>query len=505
MILSRYTLKNIDTNSVVLPDESLFELPEKVLQFGTGVLLRGLPDYFIDKANRQGIFNGRIVAVKSTSQGDVSAFDKQDGLYTLCIRDQKNGEKFKENTINASISRVLHATDNWNEVLDCAHSREMQIIISNTTEVGIQLVPEDIRLHPPKSYPAKLLAFLYERFNAFGGSAHSGMVIVPTELVSNNGKKLESIVLELAHLNGLEEEFIEWLENHNCFCNSLVDRIIPGKPDEAFLSSFSDELGYHDNLLITAEDYALWAIEGDDYVKGILSFAQADDRVTIHENIDLHRELKLRLLNGTLTLTCGVAFLAGCKTVRDATDDKIVSSYMVDVMQHEIASAIPYDIDSSTVHDFASKVLTRFHNPYLRHLWLSIAMNYSTKMKLRCIPVLVKHYEKNDSVPEAIALGFAAYIYFMKAVAKKGSEYYGEFNGESYLIQDDLAEIFYKRWTGLSIASLVQVVISDAFWGVDMLSLPGFKQSVIDKLNLIINNGMKEAVESVPSKKIKAA
>lgn len=505
MILSRYTLKNIDSDSVTVPEESLFELPEKVLQFGSGVLLRGLPDYFIDKANRQGIFNGRIVAVKSTSHGDVSSFDKQDGLYTLCIRDQKNGEKFEENIINSSISRVLSATEQWNEVLDCAHSREIQIIISNTTEVGIRLTPEDIRQHPPKSYPAKLLAFLYERFNAFGGSAHSGLVIVPTELVSNNGKKLESIVLELAHLNGLEEEFIEWLENHNRFCNSLVDRIVAGKPDDRFLAAIEDDLGYRDSLLITAEDFGLWAIEGDDYVKEILSFAQADSRVIIKENIDLHRELKLRLLNGTHTLSCGVAFLAGCKTVRDAMDDKIISSYITDVMQHEIGSAIPYDVDPATVQDFASKVLARFHNPYIRRRWLSIAMNYSTKLKLRCIPVLMKHYEKNDVVPAAIALGFAAYIYFMKAVARKGDQYYGEFNGESYLIEDELAEIFYKRWTGLSIASLVQVVISDAFWGVDLLSLSGFKQSVIDKLNLIINNGMKEAIESISSKKIKAA
>lgn len=495
----------MDPSLVTVPDESLFELPEKVLQFGSGVLLRGLPDYFIDKANRQGIFNGRIVAVKSTSQGDVSAFDKQDGLYTLCIREQKNGDSFEENIINSSISRVLNASTQWNEVLDCAHSRDIQIIVSNTTEVGIQLIPEDIRQHPPRSYPAKLLAFLYERFNAFGGSARSGMIIIPTELVSNNGKKLEAIVLELAHLNGLEEEFLEWLENHNHFCNSLVDRIVAGRPDDEFLSAIEDKIGYHDNLLITAEDFGLWAIEGDDHVKEVLSFAQADSRVIIKEDIDLHRELKLRLLNGTHTLSCGIAFLAGCKTVSDAMNDKVISSYIVDVMQNEIASAIPYDVDSATIHDFVSKVLDRFRNPQLRHRWLSIALNYSTKLKLRCIPVLMKHYERNDTVPEGIALGFAAYIYFMKAVACKGDEYYGEFNGESYLIQDDLAEIFYKRWTGLSIASLVQVVISDAFWGVDLLSLPGFKQSVIDKLNLIINNGMKEAVESIPSKKIQAA
>src|SRR5215211_2221273 len=103
MILSRYTLKNIDSGLVETPQESVFELPEKVLQFGTGVLLRGLPDYFIDKANQRGIFNGRIVVVKSTSRGDAGEFEKQDGLYTLCTRGIDGSEKVEENVINSSI------------------------------------------------------------------------------------------------------------------------------------------------------------------------------------------------------------------------------------------------------------------------------------------------------------------------------------------------------------------------------------------------------------------
>src|SRR5512138_1463819 len=117
MYLSRYTLKNI-TSDVVIPADELFELPEKVLQFGTGVLLRGLPDYFIDKANRNGIFNGRIVAVRLSPQGDTSVFEKQDGLYTHCIRDVKNGEKIGKTIINSSISRVLNANEHWSEILD---------------------------------------------------------------------------------------------------------------------------------------------------------------------------------------------------------------------------------------------------------------------------------------------------------------------------------------------------------------------------------------------------
>src|SRR5215213_9245740 len=279
MLLSRYTLKNI-ASGVVIPDDELFELPEKVLQFGTGVLLRGLPDHFIDKANKKGLFNGRVVVIKSTG-GDASAFEKQDGLYTLCVRGVENGVKVEENIINASISRVLSAKEQWAEVLECAHDPNMQIIISNTTEVGIQLMNDDVRKHPPVSFPGKLLAFLYERYQAFNGSAQSGMVIVPTELIPDNGKKLEAIVLELAHLNGLPDEFIEWLEESNHFCNSLVDRIVPGKPAAADREALEAELGYQDQLLTMAEVYRLWAIEGDAHVKQVLSFAEADEGVII--------------------------------------------------------------------------------------------------------------------------------------------------------------------------------------------------------------------------------
>src|SRR6478609_7874693 len=142
MILSRYTLKNIASDKVNIPDESIFELPEKVLQFGTGVLLRGLPDYFIDKANKQGLFNGRIVVVKSTSQGGSDDFEKQDGLYTHCIKGYEGETIVDKNILNASISRVLAASESWNEILACAKSPDMQIIISNTTEAGIVLTDD---------------------------------------------------------------------------------------------------------------------------------------------------------------------------------------------------------------------------------------------------------------------------------------------------------------------------------------------------------------------------
>ncbi|MEJ7736438.1 MAG: hypothetical protein WKF97_03340 [Chitinophagaceae bacterium] len=144
MKLSRHTLKNINSGNVVIPDEKIFELPEKVLQFGTGMLLRGLPDYYIDKANRNGIFNGRIVMVKTTSKGDAASFEKQDGLYTLCERCILEDQRVEKNITCSSVSRVIIAKNDWEKILECAHNPDLQIIISNKTEVGIQLMNDDI-------------------------------------------------------------------------------------------------------------------------------------------------------------------------------------------------------------------------------------------------------------------------------------------------------------------------------------------------------------------------
>lgn len=482
MILSRFTLKNIMPGTVDVPDESIFSLPEKVLQFGTGVLLRGLPDDYIDKANRKGIFNGRVVVVKSTSQGDVSAFEQQDNLYTLCVRGISKGEKVEENRINAAISRVLNAQEDWEQILECAHDRGMQVIISNTTEVGIQLMNDDIRRHPPVSFPGKLLAFLYERFQAFGGSPHSGMVIVPTELVLDNGKKLESIVLELAHLNSLSEEFMEWLEKYNHFCNSLVDRIVPGKPDATQQASLEAEFGYRDKLLCVAEAYSLWAIEGDEHIRKVLSFAEANEEIAIVPDINLHRELKLRLLNGTHTLSCGPAFLAGIDTVKQAMDDPAMSAYIQDLMMQELAPAIPYAVERSVAMTFGASVLDRFRNPHIHHLWKSITAQYSSKMKMRCIPLLLQHYKTAATPPPLFAFGFAAYLWFMK--------------GEGHEVTDEQAGVFSKRWQTLSPEELVLHTMTDkAFWETDLTLLPGFYSAVITHLQTIMQEGAKAALQ----------
>jgi len=482
--LSRPAISTIKKqNGLIVPDEKIFHLPEKVLQFGTGVLLRGLPDYFIDKANRQGVFNGRVVVVKSTSAGGTDEFAKQDNLYTLCIRGVDNGVKTDEAIINASISRVISAREDWSSILACAHNPEMKIIISNTTEVGITLTQDDIRLFPPLSFPGKLLSFLYERYKAFAGKRGSGMVIIPTELITDNGTKLKSIVIELARMNKLGPAFISWLDVENEFCNSLVDRIVPGKTENKF--------DYQDDLMILAESFRLWAIESSkEEVKDILSFHKVDEGLIIADDIEKFRELKLRLLNGTHSFSCALAHLAGFRITREAWTDPDLSPCLQYLMQQEIITAITDGkISYQEAWDFSVKTIDRFRNPYLEHQWLSIAVQYSSKMKMRNVPLIEKYYQKAKHVPEMMALGFAAFILFMKDCPA----------------QDDQAAYFTKKWKEHGPENIVESILSDeSLWGTDLSRFDGFAETVTLHLLSIMRNGMMPVVRRMQINKIVA-
>ncbi|MEA5458011.1 tagaturonate reductase [Arcicella sp. LKC2W] len=460
-----------------LPDPKVFDLPEKVLQFGTGVLLRGLCDYFIDKANKQGIFNGRVVVVKSTDKGGADDFNEQDGLYTHSVKGIENGEAIEEYILNASISRTLSARSQWQEILHCAKNPEMQIILSNTTEVGISLLEGDkITNNPPASYPVKLLAFLYERWTVFNGSAESGMVIVPTELIVGNGDILKDIVLKQAQANALEPAFIEWLNNSNHFCNSLVDRIVPGKPEKEAIEELQKKLGYEDNIMVLSEAYRLWAIQGGEKVRKVLSFAQADSGVVIENDIEIYRELKLRMLNGTHSLQCGMAYLLGFRTVKDVMSNGYLSRIITNLMLGEMSLAIPYKIDAKTRDRFGRMVLDRFRNPFLNHKLLDITVQYTAKMKMRNIPILLQYYKEFGKAPELFAMGFAAYLQFMHGVKEVNGTYYGESNGEFYPINCNFAPYFYEAWqAGFD---LEKVLANVSLWGEDLTKLDGFTDAV---------------------------
>lgn len=493
MILSGEMIAGINTASgVMVPPANVFTLPERVLQFGTGVLLRGLPDYFIDKANRAGIFNGRVVVVKSTDKGGTEEFSSQDGMYTLCIRGIRNGRKIDEMIVNAGISRVLSASSNWQDVLSCASNPNLQVIISNTTESGIKPVKENIlSLAPPSSFPGKLLAFLYERYKIFDRSPDCGMVILPTELVPENGSLLRNICIQLAAFNNLDDRFMTWLMNANDFCNTLVDRIVPGALPEEDRISMEKKLGYQDKLMIMAEPYCLWAIEtSSERTRKILSFSVADSNLIIKEDINKYREIKLHLLNAPHTFSCALALYFGFPIVRSSMEYHPFRSYVSRLISDEIIPAlVSDDIHEEEARRFASDVIDRFSNPFIHHEWLNISVQYTLKMRMRCIPLLMNHYSRRNSVPRSMALGFAAYLLFMRSGKDNENRYTGKLHGKEYVIQDEKAPVLYDHWKQEDLSGVVSSVLKDeSLWGTDLTRLPDFEIQVLRSVELLRSN-----------------
>lgn len=410
--LSSEILQDISAEKVQIPTAESFQYPEKVIQFGTGVLLRGLPDYYIDKANKKQLFKGRVAVVKSTTTGSIEDFVTQEGLYTICVKGIENGKEREEYIINNSITRVLEAANQWDEILKIAESADLDVIISNTTEVGIVESEDKITDTPPSSFPGKLLSLLYHRYQTFNGDLEKGLVILPTELISDNATVLKNIILVLAAQNNLEERFVNWLTEANDFCNTLVDRIVPGKLPEDVQQETDNYLGYTDNLMIMAEPFRLWAIESSsDRVREKLSFAQADDTVVIVPSITKYKEIKLRLLNATHTFSCAAAILAGFKTVKEAMRNETFRLYVEQLITQEIGpSIVGEEIAEIEAREFSEKVVDRFSNPFLDHQWTAIAMNYSSKVAMRCVPLLEKWYAKYQETPQLMAFGIAAFL-----------------------------------------------------------------------------------------------
>ena len=393
-------------------------LPEKVLQFGTGVLLRGLPDYFIEKANRAGLFGGSIVVIKSTDKGGADLFKQQDNVYTIHIKGIQNGEEVEEALVVSAISRVVTAASEWQTVLDVARSPEVEVVISNTTEVGIVFdEQDDLSTFPPRSFPGKLTAVLWERFRTFKGADDKGLVILPTELIDKNGETLRDTILTLAEHNRLGNDFSDWVKTSNYFCNTLVDRIVPGSLDAAGQEQAEALLGYRDELAIMAEPFCLWAIETEHpRVEALLSFAKADSRVVITPDISKFKELKLRLLNGSHTFACGLAIHAGFETVREAMANDAFSTFVARLMHQEIIPTLIEGggISATDAGTFANQVVDRFRNPYLDHKWESISLNYTSKMKMRNLATLERAAERQQrGGMDYMALGFAGYLVAM--------------------------------------------------------------------------------------------
>jgi tagaturonate reductase len=458
-------LKKLNRNNAGIPQQR----PVKVLQFGGGNFLRGFADWVIDVLNEKTDFNGAIDIVTSVTPGTAEQINEQQGLYYLVQQGNKNGKRFSETRLITAVNSAINPAQNFDRFLTAAETRDLQFIISNTTESGIAFDEKDTSANAlANSFPGKVTQLLYHRYNHFEGAPEKALIIMPCELIEKNGDTLKEIILRYVSHWKLPAGFAAWVEL-NMFCNTLVDRIVPGFPKET-IAEVQRETGFEDKLTVAAEPFYFWAIEAPQSVRDRFPTHRAGlDQVIFTNDIVPYRTRKVKILNGAHTALTPVAYLRGIRTVKEAMDDAFVSKFIQETIEAEIIPTL--SMDREELLAFSNAVSDRFKNPFIKHLLISIALNSVSKFKVRVLPTIVEYVALKKELPNNLVTSLVALICF----------YRGEWNGERIPLNDSPAVIasMQDAWKESSVEKIVSTILSNTtLWGADLTTISGLKEAV---------------------------
>ncbi len=458
----------------------------RVMQFGEGGFLRAFVDEMLDNMNTQCGCDLGVAIVQPLEKGMCKLLRDQDCLYTVMLRGREQTGDVKKVKVVGTVLKTVEPYADFQSYLDLAKIDTLRFIVSNTTEAGIVYTGKDsYDDRPQASYPGKLTRFLHERFLL----KKPGFILLPCELIDDNGYHLKDAVLKTAKQWNLGEEFIAWLNNDNIFCSTLVDRIVTGFPRKELPGLF-EELGYEDQQLDTAEPFGLWVIECPEQVKKELPLDKVNP-VIFTDNVKPYKLRKVRMLNGAHTTMVLGAYLAGLDTVGECMADKDVRAFLEAALYKEIMPNVP--LPEQVVRDFASAVLLRFENPFNRHELLSIALNSVSKWTARVLPTVKDYVKSKGSVPSCLAFGLASLICFYTGIRKnEAGEYEGLRDGKPYPVKDDAHVLsFFSAQT----APDAHAVLSNKdLWGEDLTAVPGLEEKVAAQLNDISAVGIRAAM-----------
>ncbi|MBQ7862231.1 MAG: tagaturonate reductase [Clostridia bacterium] len=436
-------------------------MKEKIIQFGTGNFLRGFFADFVQTLREKELFDGDIVIVQPTKGGKSKLINEADGNYNLYLRGVDKGEQVCTRREITCVSRCVDPYNNYDEYLALAKNPDLRFIVSNTTEAGIEFNKKcNFEDRPALSFPGKLTQLLYQRY-----LRHlPGFVILPCELISDNGKALKKCVLKYAAVWELGEDFSEWIENENTFCNTLVDRIVTGFPEDA--RELYKEIGREDKLLNTAEPYHLWVIEGD--FENELPLKKAGLNVIWSDDVAPYKKMKVRILNGSHTSLVFPSLICGVETVKQSLDDEQLSAYLNRCLFDTI---LPLLEDKDEIKDFAAAVLERFANPYIKHRWQAISLNSVSKFKERVLPSIEDYILKNDALPKPLVFALSCLIYYYK----------------NNPVQDNPDAVI-----SIMTGDLEQILADSSLWGIDLSAM---KNLVEKGITLIETEGVRKAID----------
>jgi len=463
---------------------------EKIIQFGEGNFLRAFVDWIVWKTNRVTDFNASVVVVKPTNRGNLDTLKAQNCQYHVNLQGLSGGKQVDSIELIDVISRGVNPYTEFSDYIALAEKPEMRFVISNTTEAGIAFDP-DCRFtdEPALSFPGKLVQLLHHRYEFFKGDVSKGFIILPCELIFENGRHLKKTIHEYIDLWNLGDGFRQWFDKSCPVYNTLVDRIVPGYPHDT-AAELTKRIGYEDKLLVKGEIFHLWVIEAPGSLSDEFPVDKAGLNVMFVPSEAPYHERKVTLLNGPHTVLSPVGYLSGIDTVRECLEDELIGEYVHKVIYDELIGTL--DLPMDELVKFADEVRERFLNPHVSHLLTSIMLNSFPKFCTRNLPGIKKYYARRGELPTGLLLGLAAICTYYKG-GKRGDD--------QIMISDNpsITALLESLWNTGDVAKVASGVLgaSDLIWGEDLNGIPGMTAMLTEYLELIQKEGMRAAVKSI--------
>jgi len=393
-----------------------------IVHLGLGAFFRAFGVPVIEDVVQRTGGNWGVIGVSLKSPATRDALAPQDFVYTA-VEQSPEGEIPR---VQKGVLNILVAPEDPQAVLDQMADPAIRIVSLTVTEKGychdpatgrLSLEHPDIRHDLVHDLPRSAVAFLVRGLERRRDLGLPPFTILSCDNLPENGDLTRSVVLAFARK--IDPDLALWIEHNGRFPNTMVDRIVPAtKPED--IDRVANLTGRLDAAPVFHEPFRQWVIE-DKFVQAFGADRRPDFKlagVEMVEDVRPHENMKLRMLNGTHSALAYLGYLAGHKTIYEASSDPVFEAFLMSLWTAELAPSFTPPAGADLT-DYAAELLQRYRNPAIQHRTWQIAMDGSQKLPQRILAPLADNLAAGRPSP-GLTLVIAAWMRYVSGAADGG-------------------------------------------------------------------------------------
>ncbi|MFJ4172110.1 mannitol dehydrogenase family protein [Paenarthrobacter sp. NPDC089714] len=346
--------------------------PVRIVHLGLGAFHRSHQAWYTQHAGDAGEWG--IASFTGRRPDAATVLAAQDGLFTVVERSD-SGDSFEV------VGSIVEAVDGADvaRFVELLAAPSTAVVTLTITEAAYGLGAADLSVLLAGGEPTTPMGRLVAGLAARRASDAGPLAVVSCDNLSDNGNVARNGVLSLAR--EFDAGLAAWIEANVSFVSTSVDRITP-RTTASDISAVAAACGYQDEAPVVTEPFHNWVLSGA-FPAGRPRWEDAG--AVFVDDIEPYENRKLWLLNGAHSILAYAGQLRGHTTVSEALADPVCRD-AVEEFWDEASKHLPGE--ELRITEYRAALLERFGNSRIAHHLAQIALDGSTKLRMRAIPVL---------------------------------------------------------------------------------------------------------------------